>query len=241
MTDEELLEILEHRIPDLLDRHPELKWRVYSAFLDVFARREEVAAIMNELRELRTEFHQFRDETRERFEQIDQRFESLTHEMRQGFEQINQRQAQMHQELEDLKNWKDWMELVVGRLQTRTGRRLEDVVAGALRYALKRPDIRPESIRLRQKIVDTEGYVFPKGKQKEVDILADNDEYLVFEVKSVVEPEDVDDFADKVALMRKLYPDKNVRGIIVTLAYEPDVEERCRELGIDIFGRLLTD
>jgi len=32
LTDEELLDILEKRIPALLDRRPDLKWRIYSAF-----------------------------------------------------------------------------------------------------------------------------------------------------------------------------------------------------------------
>jgi len=45
LTEEELIYILEVQIPDLLDRRPELQWRIYSAFLDLFARREEIAAI----------------------------------------------------------------------------------------------------------------------------------------------------------------------------------------------------
>ena len=206
LTDEELLDILETRIPDLLDRHPELKWRVYSVFLDVLARREEVAAVMAELRE-------FRQETAQNFEQVDRRFE------------------QMGKHFEDLQ---DWVELVVGRSQVRSGRNLEDVVAAALRVALKRPDIRPESIRLRQKIVDTEGWVFPRGRQKEIDLVASDEEYLAFEVKSAAEVDDVDYFADKVELLRLLNPDKTVRGVFITLAPEPDVRQRCQELGIEL-------
>jgi hypothetical protein len=45
LTEEELIYILEVQIPDLLDRRPELQWRIYSAFLNLFARREEIAAI----------------------------------------------------------------------------------------------------------------------------------------------------------------------------------------------------
>lgn len=213
LTDEELLHILETRIPDLLDRHPELQRRVYAAFLTVFARREEVAAIMAELREFRGEFHQFRLETNQRFEQIDQRFE------------------QMGKHFEDLR---DWVELVVGRTQVRSGRNMENVVAAALRLAIKRPDIRPESIRLRQKIVDTEGQVFPCGRQKEVDLVVTDGEYLVFEVKSAAEVEDVDNFADKVELLRLLNPDKTVHGVFITLSPEPDVWQRCQELGIEL-------
>lgn len=103
LTDEELLNILEVRIPALLERHPELQWRVYAAFLATFARREEVAAIMAELRE-------FRQETVQRLDQIDQRFD-----------QIDQRFDQMDKHFEDLR---DWVELVIGRAQVRSGRNL---------------------------------------------------------------------------------------------------------------------
>ncbi len=259
LTEEELIYILEVQIPDLLDRRPELQRRIYFAFLDLFARREEIAAIMEELRSLHTEFQEFREETAQRFDQVEQRFEridqrfegvdqrfegidqrldEIAQEVRESreetarrFDQVEQRFAQMSKHFEDLR---DWVELVVGRAQVRSGRNLEDVVAAALRVALKRPDIRPESIRLRQKIVDTEGWVFPRGRQKEVDLVATDDEYLVFEVKSAAEVDDVDYFADKVELVQRLNPDKKVRGVFITLAPEPDVQQRCQELGIEL-------
>jgi chromosome segregation ATPase len=77
LTEEELIYILEVQIPDLLDRRPELQRRIYSAFLDLFARREEIAAIMEELRSLHTEFQEFREETAQRFDQVEQRFERI--------------------------------------------------------------------------------------------------------------------------------------------------------------------
>jgi hypothetical protein len=248
LTDEELLTLLEERIPALLERHPELQERLYLAFLKIFVRREEVAVLMAELRDFRAEFHQFRLETMQRFEQIDRRFEEIDRrfeeidrrfeqidrrfeEIDRRFEQVDQRFEQMSKHFQDLQ---DWVELVVGRMQVRSGRNLEDVVAAALRLALKRPDIRPESIRLRQKIVDTEGWVFPRGRQKEIDLVATDGEYLVFEVKSAAEVDDVDDLAEKVELLRLLHPDKIVQGVFITLAPEPDVQGRCRELGIEL-------
>ncbi len=85
-------------------------------------------------------------------------------------------------------------------------------MAGALRLGLQRPDIQPDQIRLRQKISDSEGLVFKAGKQKEVDIVVTNGELLVFEVKSAPKPDDVDDFADKVELVRLQNPGKQVQG-----------------------------
>ena len=132
----------------------------------------------------------------------------------------------MAQQFSDLR---DWVEMVVGRFQTRSGRKLEDVVAGAMRLVLERDDVSAEHVRLRQPLEDAEGMIGPAGRRYEVDILVHNSALLVFEVKSVCELEDVDRFADKVALMRTLHPEKAVDGVIVTMAPLNQVEARCAE------------
>lgn len=206
LTDEELLETLEKQLPALLARHPEMEQRVYTAFMRTFATKEEVAAVLSELRDFRGEFDTFRLRNDERFDQMDQRFSDL----------------------------RDWVEMIVGRFQTRSGKKLEDVVAGTMRLVLGRDDILSENVRLRQPIEDVDGMIGPSGRRYEVDILVDNSTLLVFEVKSVCEVEDVDRFADKVALMRTLHPDKTVDGVIVTMAPLNEVETQCVEWGIKL-------
>ena len=213
LSDEQLLDILENRIPALVERRPDLWKRIYSAWVDTFAKREEIAAIMEELRRIDSNLTTFQESVNARFNHVDERFDGLSAEVR---------------------DTRDWFQLTVGRLQTRAGRNLEDVVAGALRIGLRRPDVSADMIKLRQKIVDREGMVYKPGKQKEVDLVASNGEYLVFEVKSAAEPDDVDDFAEKVALLQHLHPEKQVRGVFITLAPEADVQQRCQELGIEL-------
>ena len=220
LTDEELLETLEKQLPALLARHPEMERRIYTAFMRTFATKEEVAAVLSELRDFRGEFdvfrsgmETFRSEVNERFEKVDERFD------------------QMDQRFSDLR---DWVEMIVGRFQTRSGRKLEDVVAGTMRLALGRDDVVSENVRLRQPLEDEDGMIGPSGRRYEVDILVYNSTLLVFEVKSVCEVEDVDRFADKVGLMRTLHPDKTVDGVIVTMAPLDEVETRCVEWGIKL-------
>lgn len=100
-------------------------------------------------------------------------------------------------------------------------------MAGALRYGLRRPDISPDKIRLRQKISDPEGLVFKPGRQKEVDILAENGELVVFEVKSAPDTDDVDAFADKVELVRLQNPDKQVSGVFISLGADEELRLLC--------------
>ena len=220
LTDEELLETLEKQLPALLARHPEMEQRIYTAFMRTFVSKEEVAAVLSELRDFRGEFDTFRLRNDERFEKVDERFEK-----------VDERFDQMDQRFSDLR---DWVEMIVGRFQTRSGRKLEDVVAGTMRLVLGRDDILSENVRLRQPLEDVDGMIGPAGRRYEVDILVYNSTLLVFEVKSVCEVEDVDRFADKVALMRTLHPDKTVDGVIVTMAPLNEVETRCIEWGIKL-------
>ncbi len=221
LTDEELLETFETQLPALLKRHPELEPRIYTAFIETFATKKEVAAVLAELHAFRGEFNQFRSEVNERFEKIDERFE-----------QIDERFEQMRQQLAytDAK-----VDLTVGGFQRRAGRKLENMVAEVLRFGLKRQDVSADNVRLRQKLADGEGVVGPAGRTYEVDILIDNSSLLVFEVKSAAcKVEEIDRFADKVALVRRQHPDKAVEGVLISLEPAHTVKARCAEWGIQI-------
>jgi hypothetical protein len=55
IRDEDLIEVFSRRLPDLLERRPDLEPSIFTAFLKTFARREEVALVLTELRSFRTE------------------------------------------------------------------------------------------------------------------------------------------------------------------------------------------
>ena len=231
LTDEELLETLETQLPALLRRHPELEQRAYAAFIEAFATKKEVAAVLAELHAFRGEFGQFRSEVNERFEKIDGRFEKIDGR----FEKIDVQLEQMKQQTTEIKDRTDKLDLTVGGFQRRAGRKLEDMVAGALRFGLKRQDVSADNVRLRQKLADVEGVVGPAGRTYEVDILIDNGSLLVFEVKSAAcKVEEVDRFADKVQLVRRQHPDKAVEGALISLEPADRVKARCAEWGIQI-------
>jgi hypothetical protein len=247
LSDEEVLYLLDVQLPEMLELNPELEPRVFRAFMKAFATKESVAAVLDELRALDNQVLHFRADTARNFEQVHREIQNLHTEMDQRFDQVDQRFGQVDQRFEQvdqrfgqvdqrfdqldqkMDDLKDWVQLVVGRFQVRAGRNLEDVVAGTLRLALKRPDIGRDQIQLRQKLVDEGGHIGPAGRSYEVDILADDGRIIVFEVKSVCEVEDVDRLADKVTLMRHLHPDKRIEGVIVTLGAEEGVESRCAD------------
>ncbi len=200
---------------------------------DVGTLRGEVGTLQQDVGTLRGEVGTLREETNQRFEQVDQQFVDVRQEMRDQKDELRQemhdQKDKLRQEMHDLR---DYFDMITGRVQTRGGRKLEDVIAGALRVALERPDVDPQTIKLRQKMYDREGLVFRRNKKIELDILVNNGDFLVFEAKSSPKPDDVDFFADKVELLQLQNPDKNVHGLLISVSAEDDVREAYTERGI---------
>ena len=76
LRDEDLIELFSRRLPDLLDRRPELEPQLYRAFLKTFARRDEVALVLAELRA-------FSAETNRRFDRVERRLDRVERELRE--------------------------------------------------------------------------------------------------------------------------------------------------------------
>ena len=175
----------------------------------------------------------------ERFDEMDEPFdEHETHltKVEHGLLQLRRDMAKLLASQESIIRRLDiqdkWLKIVTGQLG---GERLEDVVAAAMRYGLENPDISPESIRLRQNLVDTEGLVFKRGFKTEVDLIALEDKLMVFkvfEVKATAKVGDVGFFALKVELIAHQNPDKEVQGILITLGASQEVRDSCAEHGL---------
>lgn len=216
MTTEELEQVKDmvlRDLPRVLEQDPMFVVFIEGVLSERFPRREEFSALLGELASLRKMME-------DRFDRVDQQFA-----------RVDQQFADVRREIKGLR---DWMELNVGGFQTRAGRRLEDVVAGAFCYGLQRADIQPEHVKLRQIVEDTQGVVFRPGKKREIDIIALGNEIIVFEVKSTADHDDVDDLADKVALIRHQQPGQQVEGVLVMLGAETDHRRLCQEKGLKL-------
>ncbi|MFH1897428.1 MAG: hypothetical protein ABH886_04205 [Candidatus Desantisbacteria bacterium] len=193
-------------LPTLLRKDDEFRRNVSVILSEVFATK-------GELRQILEEIHKSREEANKRFEAMDKRFDV------------------MDKRFEDQK---DWVGTVIGGLQGRADRNLEDTIAGTLRVALNRKDIKPESIKLRQRIQDDEGVIGPKGRDYEFDILMNNGETAIFEIKSYAEPDDVIRFNDKVELAKQKLGLTNLSKIFITLQKHKEMVNTCKETGVEL-------
>ncbi len=192
---------------------------------------EKTVSNNNEFAHIWQELHRQREDITQGFERLETKLQHHRDYVDQRFEQVDQRFDRLEQRFElviqEMRDLRDWVELIAGRLQNRVGRNIEDVVAGALRLGLSRSDIRPDSVKMRQKIHDPTGLVYKPGKQKEVDMIVQNGELLVFEVKSAPKPDDVDVFAEKVELVRLQNQDKLVQGVFIAVGVDDNIRREC--------------
>ncbi len=170
----------------------------------------------------------------QRFEQVDKRFEEQHREILDVKRRVIKVESGQALLLEKMTRFDMRLNMLAGTLGTEKGERLEEVFASVLSYGLNHPDIKPESIQLRQQFVDTEGLVYlRKGKYIEVDIIAENSKFTVFEVKATTTIGNVDEFARKVKLIQLQNPD--VRGIIISPWASEEVKHCCAEYDLELF------
>jgi hypothetical protein len=222
---EDLLGRLRRELPRLLKERPEVRAEVAALLADHLTTREETNRILDEIRALR-------EESNRRFEESNRRFDELMREMREEFKAVR---GEMREEFKavrgELRDHSHRMDLVVGGFSRRAGRNLEDAVAGTLRVGMGMRDLKPEDVRLRQKVSDADGLIGPPGRSYEYDLLVHDGEAWVFEVKSAAEPEDAERLALKTQLVEKQLG-RAVRPVLATLDRPDDLVAACERCGV---------
>ncbi|MFQ5616025.1 MAG: hypothetical protein ACE5GO_06160 [Anaerolineales bacterium] len=179
------------------------------------------------------------DEVDDRFDKVDDRFDKVDEEMA-GLKQTtlhNRREiAKVIHGQERLIRRMDaqeaWLRYVTGTMQTKKGHSMEDMVAKALRYGLKNPDIKPENIRLRQKLRGTKNDGMLSRAEAEIDLILENGRMVIVEVKTYADTGDAVKLDILVRLLRNQNPDKHVEGMLICLSAEEGLRQYCERNGI---------
>ena len=227
-SDEELIDLFNRQLPDLLDRRPDLEPLIYQGFLGAFARREEVAVVLKELRELRTEMNQRFEEVDQRFEQVDQRFEQVD----QRFEQIDQRfeevdaridsfREEVNQRFERVDQRFDEVSQAIDRLGSRWGIRNESVFRRTMASLLE------ESFgaSVEERVI--------AGEQFDV-VIVDADQHILVEIAASVGAS----IQERLERKRRLYTEATgvapVRILLATADIYSYRAQALREAGIEV-------
>ena len=224
IRDEDLIEMFSRRLPDLLERRPDLEPTIFAAFLKTFARREEVALVLTELRAFRTDVH-------ERFEQVDQRFDRSEREMQEFRAEVNQRFEQADQRFEQSKQEArefraevaalfDDVQRTIDRLGSRWGIRNESLFRKTIAAVLEQSF----GVAVEQRTIAGEQF----------DVLIHDHEHVLVEIAASVGPS----IKTRLERKRRLYQESTgvspARVILATASIHSRRAQELRQNGIEV-------
>ena len=91
----ELEDFMRQKLPDLLREHGEFRYEIMGILADVFASKDDLKQVLEEIRKLR-------EDSNRRFEKMDQRFEEMNCTMNQRFEEMYRSQREVRLEVSAL-------------------------------------------------------------------------------------------------------------------------------------------
>ena len=203
--DEDLIDLFS-RLPDLLERRPDLEPTIYRAFLKTFARREEVALVMTELRELRTEMNQ-------RFEQFDRRMDEFRTEVADRFERVDQRFERVDQRFDDVQR-------SIDRLGARWGIRNESLFRQTMAALLEQSF----GVRVEQRTIAGEQF----------DVVIYDGQHLLVEIAASVGPTIKTRLERKRRLYEESTGVSPTRVILATASIHSRRAQELRTSGIEV-------
>jgi len=104
ISDEEIVEIIEKRIPVILNFRPDLRVKIGNLIGLDLVRRDEIIAILEELKNLRKETNRMFEDINKRFEEMNERFDRRFAEMNERF---NKRFEEMNERFEEMNERSD--------------------------------------------------------------------------------------------------------------------------------------
>ena len=229
----ELENFMRQKLPDLLRDHGEFRYEIMGILADVFASKDDLKQVLEEIRKLR-------EDSNRRFEEMDQRFEEMNRTMNQRFEEMNrtmnQRFEEMDTRFEVMYRSQREVRLEVSALGGRIGYGLEEIIRQTVEEFSGQSFKKFEHLLLR----DSEGELYGIPTDVEYDLYLEDSVNYVVEVKSHIKPGDVLIFHRKSLFAEKQLL-KRIKPIMISASITKDAKKKCKELGIDLISRSVVD
>jgi hypothetical protein len=172
----------------------------------------------------------------QRFEAVDQRFDGVDQRfdgVDQRFEAVDQRFNGVDQRFNSVDYHLKKIDHILQRIERKGGIQFEHTVLELMRETLALEDIDPERIRT-EKLVDAAGFIFPAGYGTDIDVVVENGNLYLVEVKSKVQTHDVGYFSAVARLYRHVHQREPTGLILIALSIEEDAMHYARELGMRV-------
>ena len=236
MEKREIEKIIIEELPRLLAQSPAFRHQLIGIMAEVFVRKDELKQVLDAIKLLREDFNKRFEEHSKRIEEMSFRLEehskrleemSLRLEEHSNYiAQLIKRQEEHSERINELMKRQDQgtkrLESAIGGLGARWGIMSEDSFREGLKGILKELGLKVE----RYIDYDTEGTVFGRPEQIELDIVIKDSITLLAEIKSSISREEI------YALQRKVEFYERKKGIKVTrkAVISPFVDPRARPI-----------
>ena len=237
---EEIKRLIYEELPRIIREHPEVKVELWNILSGVFVPKEETEdrfeKLLKEIQRQREESnkrfeeHQRRfEEYQKRFEEHDRKFNTLWAEVRALREDSNRKFEEM---LNEIRRVDRRIDRTIGALGARWGISTEHTFREAMRSVIE--DITGLKVERYLKY-DTEGKVFGRPDQVELDLVIHDGMVWIMEIKSSISKPEVYAFSKKVEFYREKEGKEVKRRIIVSPMIEPSAMDVIKDLSIEYF------
>ena len=189
MSSEIDLEQLKRMLPELVRTNDELKGAIISALSGVVATKEDIQRVIQQSNQ------QFFDLRKE----MDERFVSMQKQMDERFNNTEKKIDELRVEVLSLAN--------------KTGPEFEWLVLKLMKETLLLNNINPDKIR-KETLMDSKGELFALGFSTDIDVLLENGNVYLVEVKAKADSRDFYHFK-RIAMLYEQETGKKVSGLIM--------------------------
>ncbi|WP_457557442.1 hypothetical protein [Candidatus Harpocratesius sp.] len=205
-------------LPQLIREDDAVKGAIITALSGVIATREDIQDLMTEMDQ--------------RFEKMDQRFEKMETYIADLITSMNKKFDQQSELLKSLK-------LDIARIESKEGRAIEILTRDLLKATLKLKNINPETIES-VTLIDKEGVVFYPGYRTDIDIIMENGDICLIELKATGNADDIAHFLQNVKLYSYIYKKTPTKLIFAAIRINSELIRIAEEQNIKLlWGEIL--
>ena len=252
MEKREIEKIIIEELPRLLAQSPAFRHQLIGIMAEVFVRKDELKQVLDAIRLLREDFNKRFEEHSKRLEEISLRLEEHSKRLEEislrleehskrleehssYIAQLIKRQEEHSECINELMKRQDQgtkrLESAIGGLGARWGIMSEDSFREGLKGILKELGLKVE----RYIDYDTEGTVFGRPEQIELDIVIKDSITLVAEIKSSISREEIYAFQRKVEFYERKKGIKVTRKAVISPFVDPRARPIAERLNIEVY------
>ncbi|TFG04512.1 MAG: hypothetical protein EU536_04490 [Promethearchaeota archaeon] len=243
---EELIRIL----PKLIRENDAVKGAIITALSGVVTTKDDlkmlIEAMDKRFEAMDKRFEVMQEHIDKRFEAMDKRFEVMQEHIDKRFEAMDKRFEVMQEHIdkrfeamenryEDLSTSIKILTLSVARIESKEGILFQNTVLELMKDTLTLEKIAPEKIR-KEILRDPLGEIFYPSYTTDIDVLVENDNTYMIEVKSTTASQDISHFLQNAKLFKKITGKIPTQLILITLRINQATYNLARTQGIRVIA-----